>query len=340
MAQSIEDMLVENHSQSQSFDQKLSNLDEKMAQLLSAIGNGGPPNQHTTPNPAMYNPYATSMLNSLNGTPFTPNQVWQIFPWVEESHLSNIAQGKFDFNHLPKLLRDNDKRKKFVADSVQGLMTDLQTGKQSVLMGETKLQSTITDQNVFVAAFTIYAAIRMTYVPEYGPALCAWIEQILFHASYAHWSDTLKYATDYFRIHQSHPPEEWLKFDTHLISVHFTHAVARRATARVNTKSTSVTKWSLQAQSKKQSNFSSAIPRPADARNGNAKEMPLHLQYCLNYNKFKGCNFSQTNGGKPCGRVHGCWSCTERGHSTFQCPKGPKTVPGDTPPLGWGPSSA
>lgn len=272
-----------------------------------------PPVQNAVPPPHGPHFPTTPFGNYYPGTPPTPASLVQHYPWAED-HLSSISNGTFDVNNLPKLLRDDDVRKAYIADSIDGVLTDLRSGKQKVVMAGSKLQTALPDLPTFLSAFYVYAAIRTSYQPEYGPPFMAWMEQITYHASKApDWTRVFRYAVQYFRTYQKAPPEKWLTFDGQLIAIHFTHAPAP-AHNQSNNPPTG---------NRHQREF-----RTSNRTQSNNAQTPLHLQTCMNWNRPKGCDFEAKNG-KPCGRLHICYSCGQRGHISPKCPTKPMSSPTD-----------
>ena len=275
-----------------------------------------PPVQNAVSSPHGPHFPTTPVGNYYPGNPPTPASLVQHYSWAED-HLSSIANGTFDVNNLPKLLRDDDVRKAYVADSIDGVLTELRSGKQKVVMAGSKLQTALPDLQTFLSAFYVYAAIRTSYQPEYGPPFMAWMEQITYHASkISEWTPVFRYAVQYFRTYQKAPPEKWLTFDGQLIAIHFTHAPA--------------------PAHKQSNNTQPPIPgnryqrefRAPSRTQSNTTQTPLHLQTCMNWNRPKGCDF-ETKNGKPCGRLHICYSCGQRGHTCQKCPTKPMSLPTD-----------
>jgi len=223
----------------------------------------------------------------------TSNSLLHYWPWVETAHLSAIASGTFDINQLSKLLRDEDARHKHFKETVDSVLTDLHSGKQKLVFGDSKLLSSLPNIQTFMSAFTIYTAIRSAYNREYGPALTAWMEQIYYHATYTLWPNVLKYTVNFFRTHETDPPETWLSFDNHLTSVHFTHGNTNNppqttSTSSANTSSsTSNPNFRKHRESSKDSSSRSRSPQKSS--------ISFHLQTCIKFNKDK-CSAN-----KPCG---------------------------------------
>ncbi|TMC17614.1 MAG: hypothetical protein E6J34_18360 [Chloroflexi bacterium] len=245
------------------------------------------------------------------GNPPSLSHLLGFFPWVEEAQVKKIVTGKFNINNLPKLLRDADARQKNLEDTVHGIITDIPTGKQKFLIADGKMGTAFPNLQSFLSAFNTYAAIRSAYAPEYGSALTAWMEQLSYHAVYASWSQVLKFAIDFFRKYQTKPPQDWLPFDNHLTSVHFTHSDST-PTPYQPPPSTTIT------SSKGGSKNSHAKP----------EKVPIQYQTCINFNKEKGCTF-QAQFKRPCGRLHNCWACGKEGHPCRNCPTNPCPFPSE-----------
>jgi hypothetical protein len=254
----------------------------------------------------------SDMDGVTSGMPPTLSHLLEFFPWVEEAQVKKIVTGKFNINDLPKLFRDPDARQKNLEDTVHGIVTDLPTGKQKFLIADGKMHTAFPTFLIFVSAFSVYQAIRCAYAPEYGCALAAWIEQLHYHATYAPWSQVLKFAIDYFRKYQTKTPADWLPFDNHLNSVHFTHA----------------SRTSSIAQHPATSNPSSVKGTKDTRPRSDKSQVPIQYQVCINFNKQRGCTF-QAKFGRTCGRMHNCWSCGKEGHPCKDCPTNPTTYPGD-----------
>src|SRR5271154_4338503 len=69
-----------------------------------------------------------------NGTSLTPESLLRYWPWVDNAHLSTISHGTFEINNLTKLLRDEDARRNHVTGTINGIVTDIHTGKQKVMI--------------------------------------------------------------------------------------------------------------------------------------------------------------------------------------------------------------
>src|SRR5277367_2867981 len=106
-----------------------------------------------------------------NGTPLTPDDLLRYWPWVDTAHLSAISHSTFEINNFPKLLRDEGARRKHINHSINGILTDLNIGKQKVLTRESKLLSSFPNVQAFISAFTVFASLRTAYDKDYAPPL-------------------------------------------------------------------------------------------------------------------------------------------------------------------------
>jgi hypothetical protein len=137
--------------------------------------------------------------NYQTACPRSLSHLLDFFRWVKEVQVKKIVSGKFNINNLPNLFRDPSARQKNLADTVHSIITDVPTGKQKFLIADGKMHTAFPTLQTFISAFSVYQAIHCAYASEYGYALAAWIEQLHFHATYASWSQVLKFAIDFFR---------------------------------------------------------------------------------------------------------------------------------------------
>ena len=66
-------------------------------------------------------------------------------PWVDRIHIQLIIDGEIDLNNLPKLLRDEQTRRKHNAQSLQRMFLPVTGGAMEMLSGNTNCtQSSLT----------------------------------------------------------------------------------------------------------------------------------------------------------------------------------------------------
>jgi len=79
---------------------------------------------------------------------------------VDSAQLAAIANSTFDPNNFPKLLRDDEARQRHKLKAVDGILIDIESGKQKVITTETKLISSFPNIQTFMSAFNVYSSIR------------------------------------------------------------------------------------------------------------------------------------------------------------------------------------
>lgn len=277
-------------------------------------------------NPTMNFAQPSPPFRMANPTPFqgnilTPTSALRYWPWVEQTHVAAIASGTFEFDHLPKLLRSESARRKHLEQTVNSLVMDIESGKQKVVLKDSKLGTVFPNFQAFASAFLIYTTIRCLYEKDYGGPLSAWLEYIAHCAYRAPWSNVLEYAREYFKNYQALPPESWYVPDHFLLGAHFTFNNSNpphppNSNSQFNAGSSNPPKNRTHRESTKDS-------RTNTGTRSTVKEMPYHLQCCLKYNKGR-CDSE-----KPCGRMHICYSCSQSGHPCSQCPTKPMTLKDD-----------
>ena len=124
---------------------------------------------------------------------------------MDIAHLTTISHGTFEINNLPKLLRDEDACQN-TATQINGIVTDIHIGKQKVIIGESKLQSSFPNLQTFHLSLHCLRLHLRRIRETYGPPFKVWMDQIAYSTTYAPLSNVLKYAANYFRTRKRDPP--------------------------------------------------------------------------------------------------------------------------------------
>jgi hypothetical protein len=249
-----------------------------------------------------------SVENGIQPPPVHSPDVCKRWHWVERTQIAAICEGTFDIHNLPKLLRDDTARKRIRNRTVNGLVIPLDGGSIEFAEDATKLQSVFPTLQAFMTAFSIYISIRTTYAPAYAGPMLVWVERIHYYNSKGHrpgekWPYVLNYIVDYFRLYQDASPEEWLKTDGELVSQHFAFSASPHEPAPPSLVKDQKSK--LKPQNRNAAKFE---------------------QVCKNWNRPGGCQY-QKKYGSSCPRLHQCWGCNDKSHTSSSCPTKPGLPP-------------
>jgi hypothetical protein len=170
-------------------------------------------------------------------------------------------------------------------------------GSAELISGQTKLHTVFNNLTSFLSIFMIYISIRFTFKPTYGGPMCVWVKCLIGYSMKRPWPVVLSYIIDYYQLHQTDPPKQWLLPDGEMIALHFSFSNTTKPTGN-----------------------GSSSPTKSTASVSNTFKKK---DKCKNYNRPSGCTFPEKNNGRPCPRLHVCWGCGDKSHLSPNCPTNP-----------------
>jgi hypothetical protein len=206
------------------------------------------------------------------------------WPWVNNSTIESIANGKFNIYDLPKLHRLESARNGYTSLVVEGVTFSASSAYPQFRLAGTNFHSYFKTYESWSTAWNVYVAIRLSYAPEPGPGFAMFNECLAKFCQLGYeFSTVLDYAVAFFRKHQNSPSEIWFNLDIQLYSEHFVNAVALKSTEACAGRSTE------------------------------AASTDISDQICNNWNRRKGCTFLN------CLRRHVCRRCESADHIQLVC---------------------
>ena len=108
------------------------------------------------------------------------------WPWVPDTVIESIKNGKFNVDELCDLQRRPWNRTQY---------------------------HTMRNLGCFLSAWTVYMSIRITVDPKWGPALAIFTEHVVQFSSETRnfISDVAEHVLSYFRLYQDAAPEKWCR---------------------------------------------------------------------------------------------------------------------------------
>ena len=248
-------------------------IDGKFAQLLQRLDPQQPHSAHCPP--ALYS---------------SSGDVLSQWFWLDKSTIEAIDRGNFDINQLPKLLREESLRNRYLTKAADGFRVSLDGSKVELITTRTKLQTAFPNLQLFLSAWQIYVSVRTQYHPEYSSGIASWTERLIYRASIHPWNAVLNYAIAYFQAHQKDAPSYWFRPDSDLI-----------------TDTIMSSPWPMV------SNNLRSLPASSSETSGYGSNI------CQNWNRSK-CKVKETTG-HDCLRRHVCNTCLGEDHRALQCPQ-------------------
>ena len=133
-----------------------------------------------------------------------PHHALKRWPWVLQDTIDLIDHGRFEIDSHPKLHQSDELHNNaYLRRALKGIYQPLEGGPPEIIIGNTKLQSSVKDSAMFFLGWHIYVSIRSEFKPSMAPGLANWTERVLYFAQMNYpWSSILEYIIAYYQTYQ------------------------------------------------------------------------------------------------------------------------------------------